>query len=138
MSRPPNPENYARDAVGNESWRKLIAWRGGTEYDVPTSLECARGTELMGRVGRDAATRLIAFAGGTRVYLAAGHGEILLARYHEIVERQRAGQTPAQIAIEMTFEGRYTERTVRMVLAGKYEDFAQKFGLQSDLFNNTS
>ncbi len=136
MARPPAPENFARDTVGPIAWRRLVAWRGGTEYDVPTSTACPRGVELSSRIGAGAARKLIEFAGGTRIYLAAGHAEILLSRYEEIIERSRKGESPTQIALGMTFEGRYTERTVRMVLSGRYEDFARQFGGQGDLFGD--
>jgi hypothetical protein len=134
MPRQTDPENLVRSTIGREAWGRLIAWRGGTEYDVPATIDCPRGIELASRLGADAGRKLIAFAGGTRVYVAAGHAEILLSRYEEIINRHRRGETPTEIALAMTFEGRYTERTVRMVLAGRYEDFARQFGAQADLF----
>lgn len=133
MARPPSPQNYVKETIGPAAWKRLIAWRGGTEYDVPTSPDCPRGIELASRIGADATRKLIAFAGGTRVYLSAGHAEILLSRYQEIMTMRREGKTPREIALLMTFEARYTERTVRQVLSGRYEDFERQFGGQGEL-----
>ena len=133
MSRPQAP-NLARELIGHVAWRRLVAWRGGCEYDVPGSLDCPSGVELATRIGADGARKLIDWAKGTRIYIAAGHAETLLARYSEIVAAHEQGQSPREIAMLMDFHGRYTERNVRMILSGRFEDFNRQFGNQEELF----
>lgn len=134
MSRPPAKHNLARDLIGHDAWRRMVAWCGGCEYNVPGSLDCPSGVDLVNRIGVDAARKLIDWAKGTRIYISAGHAEILLARYSEIVAEHEQGKTPREIAMKLDFSMKYTERTVRQVLAGRFEDFEKQFGQQVDLF----
>ena len=127
MSRPQAP-NLARELIGHVAWRRLVAWRGGCEYDVPGSLDCPSGVDLATRIGADAARKLIEWAKSSRIYIAAGHSEILFARYKEIIDKHKNGLSPREIALNTTYVGTYTERTVRMVLSGRYEDLEKQFG----------
>lgn len=117
MPRHISPDNYLIETIGETALNRLMAWRGGTEYDVPPSRDCPRGVELASRIGSGAAMRLISFAGGTRVYVPNGTVHDLEARYLEILERAASGQSPREIAMSMTYTARYSERAIRGILA---------------------
>jgi hypothetical protein len=119
-------EGHAR--IGRSAWNLLVAHYGGSELDVPTNSQSSAGKRLAEQIGQDAAADLIAYAAGDRLYIAEGWEQILASRYERIVAMHSAGQTPSEIARAFVFTGRYSERNIRMILAGRFEDLRCQLG----------
>lgn len=132
MSRYP-AHNLVRETIGETAWPRLVAWCGGTEYDVPERLDTPSGVELASRIGAEAARKLIRWAKGSRIYVAAGHAETLLSRYRDIQRLHEEGQSVREIAMSYDYHGKYTERTIRSVLSGRLDALEEQFGQQMEL-----
>lgn len=114
--------------IGAPAWKLLVSRYGGCEYEVPSQVGTRRGADLAALVGDAAAAALIDYAAGDRVYIAAGWEEILSARYAEIVALHESGMTPSQIARAWEGKIKYSERNVRMILAGRFETLRASIG----------
>lgn len=125
--------NLLESVVGSESFRRLSASFGGTDYRVPATLECDSGAELVSTVGEEAARELVRYAGGDTVYIASGHALSLRQRYADIIRLHQSGMNPAEIARRYTFIDRYSERQVWAILAGERRQ-ARNLLNQADLF----
>ena len=119
--------------VGREAWSVLVSRHGGCELPIPTAIGTRRGEEMAALIGRDAAIKLIEYAGGDRLYISAGHDEILCARYGEIVAMHEQGNTPAQISRKWEGTLKYSERNVRMILAGRFEALSESISVAEQM-----
>jgi Mor family transcriptional regulator len=89
---------------------------------VPGSLESGSGEKLVALIGQHAARALIEYAGGDTLYISAGWERVLGARYAEIKAMRARGMSYAEIARKFEYTGRYSERNIRMILAGERDD----------------
>ena len=107
------------DLIGAHAWNTLVAHYGGCELPVPGRIDSGSGQRLAEKVGPHAAQALISYAGGDTLYIAAGWGRILAARYAQIrALRDERGLSYAEIARTFEYTGRYSERNIRMILSG--------------------
>lgn len=124
--------NYAEgyQLVGRDAWDHLVAFSGGCDLDVPTDIANASGQALAARIGKEAAKKLIAYAGGDRIYIAANWERVLALRYQAIVALHDQGMSPEEIAVTYEFKARYTARNIRGILSGRFELLCNSLGLK--------
>lgn len=84
-------------------------------------------------IGEAAASKLIELAAGDRIYIASGWEQTLCIRYAEIIAMHDQGMTPAKIAMAFTYQARYTERNIRMILAGRFDVLRESLGGQYEI-----
>ena len=60
-------------------------------------------------------------AGGDRLYIAANWEKVLALRYAEIIELSEQGLSPEEISRTYEYRGKYSSRTIRSILAGRFE-----------------
>lgn len=106
------------DLIGAHAWDKLVAHYGGCELPIPASIASGSGQKLAAMIGERAAQALIDYAAGDTLYIAAGRERTNGARYAEIKAMRASGMSYAEIARTFEFTGRYSERNIRMILAG--------------------
>lgn len=109
--------NLLAQVIGHDAFQALAVHAGGTDYRVPTSLDCPTGRQLTAWIGNQAADALIRYAGGDVVYVQRGAVSEREAREADILKMHQAGMTPAEIAREYRYEARLSERSVWSILA---------------------
>lgn len=106
------------ERIGAKAWDRLVGRYGGCELAVPANIDSGSGRKLAELIGEEPARKLIQYAGGDNLYIAAGWERIVGARYREIIERRQQGESYTDIALGYTYVGRYSERNIRMICTG--------------------
>ncbi len=111
--------NLIEECIGGEAYTKLCVWMGGIDYDVPSDRQSNPAIILASVIGEIEADKLVAWAGGSRIYIAAAEFDDIEKRRAEVVEMRSRGMTIREIASKYKFLARYTERQIYRMIEGK-------------------
>lgn len=111
--------NLIEECIGIEAYSKLCGWIGGIDYYVPADRQSSSALVLASVIGEPEADKLVAWAGGSRIYVSSAEYDDIERRRTDVVEMRRRGMTIREIAGKYQFLARYTERQIYRMLCEK-------------------
>lgn len=101
------------DIVGAEKYALLADAHGGTNYNIPSTIDSKRGENLAKIIGDEAAAKMISYAGGTSEYIRVG----VEKRHDAVIDMHNSGMSINAISRKFRYEGRYSESQIKTILA---------------------